>query len=78
MPYKKATSIGVNKDELFCRGKAVCRGRRISGMGKLAQPSRVAVTGNAASPGIFETLAALGRACSLARIQAALERIPAG
>lgn len=45
------------------------------GMGKLAQPVRVAVTGSAASPGIFETLAALGRERSLGRIQAALDRL---
>jgi glutamyl-tRNA synthetase len=45
------------------------------GMGKLAQPVRVAVTGSAASPGIFETLAVLGRERSLNRIQAALDRI---
>ena len=30
-------------------------------LGKLAQPVRVAVTGGAVSPGIFETLAALGK-----------------
>ena len=41
------------------------------GMGKLAQPVRVAITGAAASPGIFETLAALGREATLARIERA-------
>jgi glutamyl-tRNA synthetase len=44
-------------------------------LGKLAQPVRVAVTGRPASPGIFETLAALGRDWTLARLGAALERI---
>jgi glutamyl-tRNA synthetase len=44
-------------------------------LGKLAQPLRLAVTGRTASPGIFETLAALGREWTLARIDAALERI---
>jgi len=47
------------------------------GMGKLAQPVRVAVTGTAVSPGIFETLVALGREKSLARIESALDRIAA-
>jgi glutamyl-tRNA synthetase len=44
-------------------------------LGKLAQPVRVAITGRAASPGIFETLAALGRDWTLARLDAALARI---
>ena len=46
-------------------------------MGKLAQPVRVAVTGGAVSPGIFETLAALGRDRTLRRIAAALAHIDA-
>jgi glutamyl-tRNA synthetase len=37
-------------------------------MGKIAQPVRVAVTGGAVSPGIFETLVALGRERSVNRI----------
>ena len=35
------------------------------------QPFRVAVTGTTVSPGIFETLAALGRARTLERVAAA-------
>jgi glutamyl-tRNA synthetase len=46
------------------------------GMGKLAQPVRVAVTGSSASPGIYETLAILGPARSVARIEAAIASIP--
>ena len=42
------------------------------GMGKVAQPLRVAVTGNTVSPGIGETLELLGRDESMARIDAAL------
>ena len=41
-------------------------------MGKLAQPVRVAITGTAVSPGIFETLAVLGKRRSVARIADAL------
>jgi len=37
-------------------------------LGKIAQPLRAALTGRAASPGIFEVLAALGRDESLSRI----------
>lgn len=46
-------------------------------LGKLAQPVRVAVTGSAASPGIFETLALLGRERSVARLARALAELPA-
>jgi glutamyl-tRNA synthetase len=44
-------------------------------LGKLAQPVRVAVTGSAASPGIFETLEVAGRERTLVRIRRALEWI---
>jgi len=39
-------------------------------LGKVAQPLRAAITGSAASPGIFEVLAVLGKAESLRRIEA--------
>jgi len=45
--------------------------------GKVYQPIRVAITGTSVSPGIFESLAVLGRAESLARIDAALARLRA-
>jgi len=41
-------------------------------LGKVAQPVRVAVTGTAESPGLFEVLAVLGRERTLARIQRAI------
>ncbi|MCZ6464543.1 MAG: glutamate--tRNA ligase [Proteobacteria bacterium] len=47
-------------------------------MGVLAQPVRVAVTGSAASPGIYETLAVLGRERTLERLGSAIERIRSG
>jgi glutamyl-tRNA synthetase len=43
--------------------------------GKLYQPIRVAITGGTVSPGIFESLAALGREEAMARIGAAIERL---
>jgi glutamyl-tRNA synthetase len=43
--------------------------------GRLYQPIRVAITGSSVSPGIFESLAALGREESLVRIDAALVRL---
>ena len=45
-----------------------------AGLGKIAQPLRVAVTGTSVSPPIDATLALLGRQRSLARIDAALAR----
>jgi glutamyl-tRNA synthetase len=42
------------------------------GMGKVAQPIRVAVTGSTVSPPIGETLELLGKDEALARIDAAL------
>ena len=43
--------------------------------GKLYQPIRVAITGTSVSPGIFESLAVLGRERSLERIEKAIERL---
>jgi glutamyl-tRNA synthetase len=43
--------------------------------GRLYQPIRVAITGTSISPGIFESLAALGKERSLERIRAAAGRL---
>jgi len=45
------------------------------GLGKIAQPIRVAVTGGTASPGIGETLEIVGRDETLRRIDTAMARI---
>ena len=45
--------------------------------GKLYQPIRVAITGTSVSPGIFESLAVLGRERSLERVRAAARRLAA-
>ena len=42
------------------------------GLGKVAQPVRVALTGGTASPGIYDVIAILGREETLARLDAAL------
>ncbi|MCA9505223.1 MAG: glutamate--tRNA ligase [Spirochaetaceae bacterium] len=52
-----------------------CRALGDLKLGKLAQPVRVAVTGSAASPGIYETLYVTGRAWALARLRRAVEWI---
>ena len=43
--------------------------------GKLYQPIRVAISGGSVSPGIFESLAVLGKERSLARIAQAADRL---
>jgi glutamyl-tRNA synthetase len=45
--------------------------------GKLYQPIRVAISGTSVSPGIFESLAVLGKDRSIERIERALERLSA-
>jgi glutamyl-tRNA synthetase len=46
-------------------------------MGKVAQPVRVALTGNTVSPSIYETVELIGRDSTLLRLNRALERIRA-
>jgi glutamyl-tRNA synthetase len=43
--------------------------------GKLYQPIRVAITGTSVSPGIFESLAVLGREQALHRLETSVERL---
>jgi glutamyl-tRNA synthetase len=43
--------------------------------GKLYQPIRVAITGSAVSPGIFESLSVLGKDRALERLERAVERL---
>src|SRR3954454_11966480 len=45
--------------------------------GTLYQPIRVAITGTSVSPGIFESLAVLGKERSVERIQRAVQRLSA-
>ena len=47
-------------------------------MGKVAQPLRVAVTGDSASPGIGQTLFLLGRKKTLDRLRRAVEFVKDG
>jgi glutamyl-tRNA synthetase len=59
---------------LDARLTALAQQRQIK-PGQLYQPIRVALSGGTVSPGIFETLAVLGRDESLGRINAALARL---
>ncbi len=51
--------------------KDVCAAQSV-GLGKVAQPIRVAVSGNTVSPAIFDTLVLLGKTKTLRRIRRAL------
>jgi glutamyl-tRNA synthetase len=46
--------------------------------GKLYQPIRVAITGTSVSPGIFESLATLGKNRSIERLEKAVSRLQQG
>ena len=48
------------------------------GMGKVAQPLRVAITGTQVSPDIAHTIFLAGRDEALLRIEAAIAKLPAG
>jgi glutamyl-tRNA synthetase len=68
------TSWTLKSTEDALRGLAEARG---IAPGKIFQPLRVALTGLAASPGIFDVLVVLGRDRSLARIAGAVRRLAA-
>jgi glutamyl-tRNA synthetase len=53
---------------------AFCEQKQL-GLGKVAQPIRVAVSGSAVSPPIFEAIALLGRDATLARIDRCLSKL---
>jgi glutamyl-tRNA synthetase len=57
--------------------RAWCEQRGL-GLGKVAQPIRIAVTGTTVSPPIFDTLAILGRDKTLRRIDATVRKYAAG
>jgi glutamyl-tRNA synthetase len=46
--------------------------------GRLYQPIRVAITGTSVSPGIFESLATLGKNRSIERLEKAVSRLQQG
>src|SRR5690606_33184145 len=60
-----------NVETLEAATKALCE-ERGAGLGKIAQPARVAASGGTVSPPIFDTLAFLGRERTLARVDRCL------
>jgi len=55
--------------------KGFCEAREV-GLGKVAQPIRVSMTGQKTGPGLYEMLVAAGKAMSLRRIRAGADRCP--
>jgi glutamyl-tRNA synthetase len=66
---------GEQSLETLLRGVAEAEG---VGAGKVIHPLRVALTGQSASPGIFEVMVLLGREVALERLDRALERLRSG
>ncbi len=60
-------------DQIEVAVKAYCAEAKL-GLGKVAQPIRVAIAGNTVSPPIFETLEFLGKSATLARIDRCAEK----
>ena len=55
--------------------QAFCEEREI-GLGKVAQPVRVSLTGQKTGPGLYEMLVAIGRPTALRRMRAGAQRCP--
>ena len=68
------TTMDTESLELLYRGVAAEAETKLV---ELAQLTRIAVTGKAASPPIFEVMSILGKAETLARLKAAQARVPA-
>ncbi|GAB3673950.1 glutamate--tRNA ligase [Salinisphaera aquimarina] len=66
-----ATLVDWQDEPISAAVKAVAEDNEV-GMGKVAQPIRIAVTGTAVSPSIDGTLRLLGREATLARLDAAV------
>ncbi|MES1924428.1 glutamate--tRNA ligase [Salinisphaera sp. T31B1] len=71
-----ATLIDWQDEPISAAVKAVATDNEV-GMGKVAQPIRIAVTGTAVSPSIDGTLRLLGRETTLARLDAAVAEFDA-
>jgi glutamyl-tRNA synthetase len=70
VPVLEATDFSQGAVDAALRAFAEAEGKKL---GQVAQPLRAALTGSTMSPGIDATLAALGRAESIARLRAAIE-----
>ncbi|MCC6501862.1 MAG: glutamate--tRNA ligase [Deltaproteobacteria bacterium] len=69
-----STLASFGHDEIAAAFNALLEEKEIK-LGKLAQPVRVALTGGTVSPGIFETIAAMGKELAIKRLDAALARM---
>ena len=71
-PVGQSQSAPIGSCAFGICGQTVSETLKI-GMGKVAQPVRVAVTGTTVSPGIGDTLELIGKEEALMRIDAALK-----
>ncbi|MCD6377441.1 MAG: glutamate--tRNA ligase [Planctomycetes bacterium] len=69
---EKLAQCEWNQQELQRLIEGMCEEKSV-GMGKIAQPIRVAVTGKTVSPAIYDTLMILGKEKTLARIERCLK-----
>jgi len=69
-----AGAEGFDEESVGAALQAIAERRGLK-PGEVYQPLRVAISGTTVSPGIFDSLAALGRTASLERIERALERL---
>jgi glutamyl-tRNA synthetase len=74
-PSREGATPGWHEAHLEVVVREVAEARGV-GAGKVIHPLRVALTGEEASPGIFEVLAVLGKDRSMARISVALSHLP--
>jgi glutamyl-tRNA synthetase len=70
----RLTSVEWNSETMEPALRSLAEEQQVD-TGKLFQPLRVALTGSAVSPGIFDVLVVLGRERSLQRLSAAVERL---
>jgi glutamyl-tRNA synthetase len=62
------------EEQFRALSEELCEGK----LGKVAQPVRIAISGSAATPSLFEVMAILGRDAVLARLDRALEELGSG
>jgi glutamyl-tRNA synthetase len=80
MPSLKALSSRLSEVEPFTHAKMEEAARALAaetgvGLGSLAQPARLALTGSLASPPLFEVIEVLGRETALRRMAAFADRV---
>ena len=74
IPDDLAADLGAGFQNLGRAALEALAAEQAVGLGKVAQPLRVAVTGRSVGPPLFEPIAMLGRDATLKRIDVALAK----